>query len=121
MPLLDAQMFQLEHSALCSGWNTKPLSRLPLRHHTNLGSNQRRLHSIDRMPRGRSLQLAVHVIDVLYAFSLQPRAESGRALLGIDRDSIFPGRAPAQHAIKLDSGLSRQFQRLAEFRVAYAG
>src|ERR1019366_5428705 len=72
------------------------------------------------MPGGSCLQAFVHVVDVLYAFVLQPLAEGSRALLGINRDTGFPGGPAAENAVELHSGFSGQFQSLSELGVAYA-
>src|SRR5258708_10302380 len=72
------------------------------------------------MPAGGGFQLVVDVVDVLHAFALKPFAERRRSLLRIDRDTIFPGRPAAEHAIELHTGFSREFERLAELRVADA-
>src|SRR5271163_3432023 len=61
-------------------------------------------HFVDRMPRGRGLQLVVDVVDVLDAFGFQPLTERIRALLGVDRNTFFPGSASAENAIELHSG-----------------
>src|SRR5580692_6461720 len=82
---------------------------------------QRRLYFIDRVPGSRGLQLTVDIIDVLYPFRLQPRTERRRPLLRIDRNPILPSRASAQHSVELHTGLPRQLQGLAEFRVADSG
>src|SRR5579859_1853939 len=64
-----------------------------------LGVNQ--FHPVNGVPAGRSFQLAVDVVDVLHAFGFQPLAERRSALLGVHRDTFFPGRAAAEHAVKL--------------------
>src|ERR1039458_3154869 len=79
---------------------------------------QRGFHFVNRMPRSCGLQFSVDVVDVLHALGLQPLAERIGALLGIDGDSIFPGRPPAEDAVELHARFSSQFERLAEFRVA---
>ena len=73
------------------------------------------------MPTGGGLQVVVDVVDVLHAFGLEPLAEGGCALLGVDRNAVLPGGAAAQDAVELHSGFSGQFERLAELRVADAG
>src|SRR5258708_868829 len=70
------------------------------------------------MPRGRGLQFVVDVVDVLYALGFQPFAERPSALLGVDRDTVFPGGASTEDTVELHAGFSRKFERLAEFRVA---
>src|SRR5258708_5070317 len=72
------------------------------------------------MPRGRGLQFVVDVVDVLYALGFQPFAERPSPLLGVDRDTVFPGGASAKNAVELHAGFSGQFERLAEFRVTDA-
>src|SRR5271166_6384092 len=93
-------------------------SPAPTQANLNLRARQHRLDSVDRMPRSRRLQLAIDVIDVLHPFGLKPRAERRRPVLGVNRDAVLPSRASAQHAVELHSGFARQFQRLAEFRIA---
>src|ERR1700683_3925911 len=86
----------------------------------NLSPNQHRLDSVNRIPRSSGLQLAVHIINILHSFSLQPRTESRRTLLRINRNAILPGRAPAQHAVELHSRFAGQFESLAELGIANA-
>src|SRR3984885_11966597 len=84
-----------------------------------LGPGQDRLDPLNRIPRSSGLQLVVNIIDVLHSFSLEPLAEGGRTLLRINRDSIFPCRTSAQHAIEFHSRFSCQLQRLAELSIAH--
>src|SRR5579862_5891283 len=85
----------------------------------NLSVHQ--FHAVDRVPARCRFQLVVDVVDVLYAFGFEPFAEGGCALLGIDRDAVFPRGAAAKHAVELHSGFSGEFERLAEFGIADAG
>src|ERR1700733_7195980 len=85
-----------------------------------LSPDQRRLNPVNRIPRSSSLQLSVNVVDILHSFGLQPRTERRRSLLRVNRNPIFPCRAPPQHSVELHSGFPRQFQRLAELSVAHA-
>src|SRR5215510_15079921 len=73
----------------------------------NLRSDQCRLAAIKRVPRGRGLQLVVHVLDVLHAFTLEPLPESGSALLRVHRDAFLPSCPPAEHAVELHARLAR--------------
>src|ERR1700722_5964964 len=73
------------------------------------------------MPRGCSFEFTVDVVDVLYAFGFQPLAERRRALLGVNRNTLFPGGAPAEDTVELHSRFAREFKRFAELRVAYSG
>src|SRR4029077_21039080 len=85
----------------------------------SLGADQGRLSVVNRMPRGCGLQLAVDVVNILHALAFQPFAERGGALLGIDRNTLFPGGASTKNAVEFHSGFPRQFERLAEFGVAH--
>src|SRR5271167_477243 len=83
---------------------------LPCRH--------RLRHLVDAVPRCRGLQRIVHVADVLHAFVFQPCAEGGCALLGEDGDAVFPGGAPAEHAVELHAGFGSELQVFNELGIA---
>src|ERR1019366_5762339 len=85
-----------------------------------LAGGDRLLHLVNAVPRSCGLERIVHIADVLYAFVLQPGAESGSALFGEDGDAIFPGGASAEHAIKLHARLGGKLQVFDELRIAHA-
>src|SRR6185437_10363723 len=78
-------------------------------------------HFIEREPRRGGFQPLVYIVDVLYAFALQPFPESVSALLGIHRDAVLPGGASAEDAIEFHAGFCRQGERLIELGIADAG
>src|SRR6266403_4521949 len=82
---------------------------------------QSRLSLINRVPRGCGLQFVVDVVDVPHALGFKPLPECRGALLGIDRDTIFPGGASTKDAVEPHARFSRKLERLAEFRVADPG
>ena len=64
-------------------------------------------HSVNVEPGRGCPEACIYILNVLYAFSLQPLLKGFRALFGIDRNPFFPGRAPAEHAIEFHSGFCR--------------
>src|SRR5208282_742067 len=85
-----------------------------------LHMRQRRLHSVDRVPRSCGFQAIVHVIDVLYAFIFQPLPESIRAVFRVDGDAFLPRGASAEHAVEFHARLGCQLQRLGKLGIAHA-
>src|ERR1019366_8610771 len=81
----------------------RPASAVGKRFHLHVG--QRRFHPVDRVPRGCGLQAIVYVIDVLYAFILQPLPESIGAVFRVNGDTVFPGGASAEHAVEFHTRL----------------
>src|ERR1700694_4938885 len=109
----------IQHLVIRQKIKAAPQIRLKIK---NLKSpDQRGLNLVNRVPRGRGLQFVVDVVNVLHALGFQPLAERDGALLGVDRNTVFPGGASAEDAVELYARLSCQFERLAEFRVADPG
>src|SRR5450755_1542707 len=73
------------------------------------------------MPGSCGLQFVIHIVDILHAFGLQPLAEGGCALFGVNGNAFFPGGPAAQHAVELHAGFGGEFERFRELGIAYAG
>ena len=66
-------------------------------------------------------ETVVDVVDVLDALVAHPVFESRGTALAVNRDSLLPGSASAQHSREIDSRLRRPAQRFRELLVADAG
>src|SRR5271156_5883293 len=80
---------------------------------------ERRLGHADFVEPGMSgLESLVYVFDVLDPLGVEPILEGLRALLGVDRDAVLPGCAPAENAVEGGATFASELQGLDEDRVA---
>src|SRR5437879_3126362 len=107
-PREHARSRRLPHHSAVSQWRAERSRYSRSQFHTpppddldDVCSDCNRLETIQFVLRSRCLQPLVNVVDVLHALILQPLAESVSPLLGIDRNSILPGGATAEHAVEL--------------------
>src|SRR5271166_5130265 len=64
------------------------------------------------------LESLVYIFDILDALGVEPILEGLRALLGVDRDAVFPGCAPAENTVEGGAAFCGELQSLNEDRVA---
>src|SRR5262249_48623979 len=75
-------------------------SSVPTRSSRYLHTSHGGFHVIDRMPGGCAIQTVIDVVNVLHTLVLEPLAKSLSALLGVDRNPIFPRGTATEHAIE---------------------
>src|ERR1019366_5511470 len=77
--------------------------------------------SVDGIPRFRRRQPAVYVLDVFDALVAEPVFEGLSPMLAIYGDRIFPRRASAQDAGKIDARFRGKVEGLGKCIVTHAG
>src|SRR3974390_2348842 len=75
-------------------------------------------HAVDAEPGCGGLEGGIHVFDVGDAVGFQPLPECPCALLGVNGNTVLPGRTSTQHAVELDARFGSELQVLDELGIA---